>query len=181
MTTGPLIARKLPPILSLLDSCTHMNQLKQIHAHIIIQGLSRSNFTGSRLIAFCAVSPYASIDHAKLIFAQIQEPSIFTWNSMIRGLSMSSNPKEAIVFYSQLLCKNTQPNNFTFPFVIKACTEAAAVETGLLLHNHVIKLGLELDAYVLSSLIHMYASGGKIDAAIKLFAEASEEEVWEIF
>ncbi|KAF8389555.1 hypothetical protein HHK36_024071 [Tetracentron sinense] len=161
-------------ILSLSDSCKNMRDLKQIHAQIIKE---ENPFAAAKLISFCAVSPHGSIDYAKTLFHQQQNPTVLAWNSLIRGLSSNKKPLEAISSYQNMLQRGFLPNNFTFPFVLKACTESSMIQYGVLIHTHVIKTGLESDSYIQSSLIHLYAIGKDLGAAKKLFDKCSEMDV----
>lgn len=96
---------------------------------------------------------------------------------MIRALSGGKCPDEAIRLYVGMLRKGAWPNKFTFPFVIKGCAESSMVRCGMMVHAHVVVLGLGADPYVHSSLVHMYASGQMLDAARKLFDGCSEGSV----
>lgn len=90
---------------------------------------------------------------------------------------ISNKPLEALSLYVHILHKSLKPNNFTFPFVIKACTDSSLIRCGVSVHTHVVKLGLERDCYVQSSLIHMYANGEDLDAAKQVFDKCSDEDV----
>ncbi|RZC75058.1 hypothetical protein C5167_050548 [Papaver somniferum] len=167
-------------LIPLLDSCKSIREPKQIHAQIIKEetltphGLSIAN---SKLVSFCAISPNGNLNYAKLIFNRLQYPTIFTWNSLIRGLSSSKTPLESISVYLNMLQKGFQPNNYTFPFVIKACTESSMIRFGVLVHSHVIKFGLQYDSYIQSSLIHMYSNGKDLNTAQLLFDKCSDRDV----
>ncbi|KAJ4960910.1 hypothetical protein NE237_020820 [Protea cynaroides] len=167
-------------LLSLSKSCKNMGELKQIHAQIIKEenpSLCEVVFAAESLISFCAVSPNGSLDYAKVLFNQQPNPSIISWNFLIRGLSTSKNRREAISLYQTMHSRGFQPNNFTFPFVIKACTESCMTSFGVLVHTHIIKNGLEADSYIRCSLIHMYANGKYLDAAKQLFDACSDGDV----
>ncbi|XP_010279636.1 PREDICTED: pentatricopeptide repeat-containing protein At1g08070, chloroplastic-like [Nelumbo nucifera] len=166
-------------VLSLLDSCKNMREFKQIHARIIKEENPSYDvsFATAKLVSFYAVSPNGNIDYAKAVFDQLQNPTTFICNSLIRGLSSSKSPHEAIIFYQKMLNQGFKPNNFTFPFVIKACTEMSMNQNGTLIHTHVIRSGLESDYYICSSLIHMYANGKDLEAAKQLFDKCSDRDV----
>ncbi|KAI7993269.1 hypothetical protein LOK49_LG11G00087 [Camellia lanceoleosa] len=162
-------------IICLLDKCKNMRVLKQIHAQIIKEEDSfETPLEVSKLVSFCAVSPHGNLDYAKTIFAQQQNPSVELYNSLIRGFSSTKHPLQSLLLYQKMLCSGLKPNNFTYPFVIKACTESSMVKYGILVHTHVVKNGLESDSYIQSSLIHLYASGKDLNAAKKLFDMCSE-------
>ncbi|KAE9450772.1 hypothetical protein C3L33_17327, partial [Rhododendron williamsianum] len=173
-----------PPILiHLINKCKNMRELKQIQAQIITQGYFSPNQDAtplevSKLVSFCAVSPYGNLAHAKAIFNQQQKnPSVELYNSLIRGLSSAKNPVEALSLYRKMLSCGLKPNNFTYPFVIKACTESSMLRNGIVVHTHVVKSGLEFDSYVQSSLIRLYASGRDLLGAKQLFDMCSETDL----
>ncbi|KAG9441955.1 hypothetical protein H6P81_017809 [Aristolochia fimbriata] len=167
-----------PAIDVLLESCKSMREFKQIHSQIIKEESSHlRSYATVRAISFCAVSPNGSIEYAKALFHQLENPTIFSWNSIIRGLCNSRYPHEAILFYHRMLQEGSPPNKYTFPFVIKASTECSAMKCGLLVHAHVVTLGFDSDPYVHSSLIHMYVSRKDLIAAHKLFDECSPRDV----
>ncbi|PIA31513.1 hypothetical protein AQUCO_04900072v1 [Aquilegia coerulea] len=165
-------------LISLLDSCKSMRELKQLHAQIIQQQVTLSpyefNSATTKLVSFLAISPYGNLDYAKVVFNHLQKPDIFTSNTLIRGLALSNKPFEAIELYVKVLQKCLKPNNFTYPFVIKACTESLLNRNGVSVHTHVFKFGLESDCYIQSSLIHMYANGKDLDAAKQVFDKCSD-------
>ncbi|KAL6005576.1 hypothetical protein ACLOJK_006143 [Asimina triloba] len=88
---------------------------------------------------------------------------------MIRGYVKGGNPYEAVSFYDLMIRSAVVPDKFTYPFVLTACARSRDPNGGRRFHAEVLKLGLESDAFVLNSLIQMYASCGLFDAACGLF------------
>ncbi|CAN6481726.1 unnamed protein product [Victoria cruziana] len=164
-------------LLLLLDSCKSVRELQQIHAQLTTAGLSGDIFAISKAVAFLSDSASCSIDYARAVFRTIRNPSIFTWNCMIRSLAAGDSPREAIILFSQMLRGGFRPNNFTYPFVVKACTESSAVDFGISVHARTLKSGLDRDAYVRSSLIHMYSRSNRVEDARRLFEGISERDV----
>lgn len=67
------------------------------------------------------------------------------------------------------------PNNYTYPFVLKACAGIGDLDLGKTIHGSVFKLGFSMDAHVLNSLIHMHCRcENGIDMAERLFDEMSK-------
>ncbi|KAG2718716.1 hypothetical protein I3760_03G232300 [Carya illinoinensis] len=157
------------PSLLLLSKCKSIHGLRQIHSHIVKTGLHNTLFALSKLIEFCATSPFGDLPYALLLFESIPEPNVFIWNTIIRGHSLSSDPILAVDFYVRMLLCGTQPNSYTFPFVLKSCAKAGATREGKQIHAHVLKLGLWCDAFVHTSLINMYAQNGELDDARLVF------------
>ncbi|URE16647.1 PPR repeat [Musa troglodytarum] len=70
-----------------------------------------------------------------------------------------------------------QPNNFTFPPVLKACSYLGDFEEGVKIHGDAAELGYESDVFVRNSLIAMYSKSGAVDTAKRLFDEMPDRSV----
>ncbi|KAL3812826.1 hypothetical protein ACJIZ3_014094 [Penstemon smallii] len=150
-----------------------MKNLKQIHSQFIKFGLHNTQFAVSKLVEFCAISPYGDLSYALSIFNSIQNPNHVIYNTMIRGYCLSSSPNLAIHYYINMLFFGLQPNSYTFPFLLKSCGKLLKPHTGKQIHCHVFKFGLENDVYVHTSLINMYAQHGSLDDARMVFDKSS--------
>ncbi|KAK1587753.1 hypothetical protein Q3G72_016484 [Acer saccharum] len=114
-----------------------MNQIKQVHAQIILQGLTNQSLTLGKLIAFCAVNHAGNLEYAQLVFDQLKEPNKFMYNSLIRGYSNSDNNQvKAVLLYREMVNMGHSPNEFTLPFVLKACAFQSMYWVAVLVHGH---------------------------------------------
>ncbi|XP_077253501.1 tetratricopeptide repeat (TPR)-like superfamily protein [Tasmannia lanceolata] len=154
--------------LSLLERCSDIKEVEQIHAQMIKKGLVLDTIPISRLLSLCVMSNSGSLSYARAIFDRIRRPNIFMWNTMIKGYSNSKHPEESIVIY-QMLHNSTPINAYTFPFLLKACTNLSALEETRQIHGHIIKYGLGDEVYAANSLLHVYAKYGRISSARRLF------------
>ncbi|EYU45574.1 hypothetical protein ABFS82_14G010600 [Erythranthe guttata] len=168
-TDPPYELLKENPSLSLLSKCRSIKTFKQIHSHFIKFGLHNTQFAVSKLIDFCAVSPYGNLSYAVSIFDSIHNPNHVIYNMMIRGYSLGSVPKSALNCYVKMLFLGLEPNSYTFPFLLKSCTKFPTAQTGKQVHGHVFKFGLDSDVYVHTSLINMYAHHGDLEDARMVF------------
>nr|GMD75207.1 pentatricopeptide repeat-containing protein At1g08070, chloroplastic [Ipomoea batatas] len=159
--------------LSLLSNCRTIENLRQIHSQIIKCGLHHSPFALSKLVQFCAISPFGDISYALSIFDTIENPNVVVYNMMIRGYSLSSSPGLALEFYRRMLFSGNHPNSYTFPFVFKSCARMAMGRVGKQVHGHVLKVGLGSDVYVHASLVNMYAQTGELSCARLVFDKSS--------
>lgn len=75
----------------------------------------------------------------------------------------------ALLFYFKMLDCGVSPDNFTFPSVVKACTALNNVRFGILIHEVIMFMGLEINVFVGSSLINLYVENGYINRARTLF------------
>ncbi|OVA17582.1 Pentatricopeptide repeat [Macleaya cordata] len=186
-TKTPLVPRKNNPnnnrtreqlenqAFSWLQSCTTFKQMTQIHAHIIRNSIHQNNFVATKLVSFCFTSNNPS--YATRVFYQVPDPNTFLWNNMIKGFVHVGSYQDALIFYFKMLNHGSKPNNFTYPFLLKACSKVLAFEEGKILHGHILKLGLNSDVYVQTSLLDLYGACGTIMAARLLFDRMSERDV----
>lgn len=110
---------------------------------------------------------------ARRVFDQIPKPSVVLWNMMIRAYAWAGPYRQSIHLYNHMLQLGVTPTNFTFPFVLKACSALQALELGRLIHNHAYILGLSMDLYVSTALLDMYAKCGNLFEAQTLFNNMS--------
>eukprot|EP01018_Ginkgo_biloba_P018625 Gb_23678 [translate_table: standard] len=162
-------------VASLLQACTNIKQLEQIHAHIFRSAQDHNVFLATKLVRLYAM--FNSIDNARLVFNRVQKQNFFLWNEMIRGYAMNEPYEEALVLYYQMQQTGIQPNNFTFSFVLKACAGMSALEEGKAIHDHIARSPFKSNVFVLTALIDMYAKCGSVEIARQLFDRLSRRDV----
>ncbi|XP_020247169.1 pentatricopeptide repeat-containing protein At5g66520-like [Asparagus officinalis] len=161
------------------STSSNIKTLKQTHANLIrTQGIHNPLLIG-KLIADIATSHPSNLPYARSVFSQVQtQPNTFTWNSLIRGYAHCQNPTEAIALFRLMLCNGVSPNNYTYPFALKASASLPDPCVGLSLHGSLIRRGFEdFDEYIQTSLINFYASCGSVDVACKLFDKCPVRDV----
>ncbi|KAG2720097.1 hypothetical protein I3760_02G020000 [Carya illinoinensis] len=163
--------------LCLLERCSKMVEIKQIHARLYKTGLIGDPNAVSRLLASSISPDFGSLTYARKVFDEISRPNTFMWNTMIRGYSKSNEPEAALLLYHQMLCHSAPHNAYTFPFLLKACSTLSALEETQQIHAHIIKTGFGLDVYATNSLLHVYAISGCIKSAHLLFERLLERDI----
>lgn len=162
---------------SLLKSCKSMKEVKQVHAQMLKLGLSWNPYCVSNLITTCALSNWGNMDYASLVFGQIDDPGSFEFNTMIRGHVRDGDFETALQLFVEMLKREILPDNFTYPFVLKACAALCLLDLGLEIHGQLFKLGFHDDLYVQNSLINMYGKCGNISSSCTVFEEMEQKSV----
>ncbi|KAK1587759.1 hypothetical protein Q3G72_016534 [Acer saccharum] len=161
------------PLLSLLEKCKSLSQLKQIQAQTIITGLISDGFALSRLIAFCAISESKDLHYCTNILFKTENPNVFSWNVAIRGFSESDTMREAVFLYKRMLRNGgSRPDHYTYPMLFKVCAGLGLKFTSHEILGHVLKLGFDAHIYVHNAVIHMLVSCGELGMARKVFDES---------
>ncbi|CAL5367773.1 unnamed protein product [Camellia sinensis] len=158
-------------------NCTNLRSLKQIHALMIINGFNSNPSALRELIYSSTIAISSAIDYAHQMFAHITQPDLFMWNTMIRGSAQSPNPSMALSIYSQMEKRHVRPDNYTFPFLLKACTKLSWVNSGSAIHGKVVKFGFECNTFARNTLIYFHANCGEIRIASELFHGSAKTDV----
>ncbi|KAM1457915.1 hypothetical protein ACFX13_035888 [Malus domestica] len=112
-----------------------------------------------------------SIEDALRVFEKMSHSDTYYWNVMIRGLADNGLFREAIGFYHRMQREGVRADNYTYPFVIKACGGLLSLDEGQKVHGKLFKVGLDLDVYIGNSLCAAYAKLGCIEYAERVFDE----------
>ncbi|KAH1200065.1 Pentatricopeptide repeat-containing protein [Glycine max] len=150
---------------------------------MIVNGLTSNVGFLRKLVlttAMSMVGPNATsavIRYALQMFAQIPQPDTFMWNTYIRGSSQSHDPVHAVALYAQMDQRSVKPDNFTFPFVLKACTKLFWVNTGSAVHGRVLRLGFGSNVVVRNTLLVFHAKCGDLKVATDIFDDSDKGDV----
>ncbi|RWR84439.1 Pentatricopeptide repeat [Cinnamomum micranthum f. kanehirae] len=98
-------------------------------------------------------------------------------NTSIKTLVQGGNFIEALQLYSKLWNHGFKPDNFTFPYILKASSHLQNPCMGLLLHSHAIKTGFDSNLYVGNSLILFHGQFGYLDVVHQLFEDMPERNI----
>lgn len=155
-----------------------LDEVRKAHARHVKLGLDRSPRHARPLLAACAlVSWPGGMEYAAAIFAALDEPEAFDYNTLMRGHVAHDDPAAALRLYAAMLEQGVEPDRYTFPFVLKACARLAASGQGRQLHGHVAKLGFsQHDEHVGNSLISFYGRCGEPELARRAFEQMEAEE-----
>ncbi|XP_020213202.1 pentatricopeptide repeat-containing protein At2g20540 [Cajanus cajan] len=160
-----------------LRNCTKITELKKIQAHIVKLSLSQSNFLATKMLDLC--DNLGHVGYATLLFQQLENPNVFSYNAIIRTYTHNHNHSLAITLFNQMLTcptKSALPDKFTFPFVIKSCAGLLCLCLGQQVHAHVCKFGTKSHPITDNALIDMYTKCGDLSSAYQVFEEMTERD-----
>ena len=164
----------------LLKSCNGSSSLKQIHSALTTTGLiTTSPHLGAQIIIKYA--KFDDLNRARLLFDNINvcydKPTSFLCNTMIRAYANVGQCFETLKLYSFMRKTGTFVNNYTYPFVFKACALNLLVREGKVVHGDALKNGFGSDLYVEAGLVDMYAKCGLFVDCRKIFDEMSTKDL----
>ncbi|KAL6844595.1 hypothetical protein ACP4OV_025254 [Aristida adscensionis] len=174
----PAASLPLAAVDELLRRCRTAGHLNQAHARLLVQG---SAFAAQLLASYCALSAAgggdAALCHARRLFDAIPGPDRFAYNTVIRAYCSGGFPEEALRLHRGMLGRGILPNEFTLPFVVKACTRAQMWEHALAVHAEAVKLGFVQQVFVGNAILHSYATAGSLAVSRRFFDEMVDRNV----
>ncbi|GMH14818.1 hypothetical protein Nepgr_016659 [Nepenthes gracilis] len=155
----------------LIDKSRTISQLLQIHAVIIRHGHENHPILNFKLQK--SYSSLGRLDHSIALFSHIDSPNVFFYTAIIHGHAVHGLHRQAVHLYANMLENGVQPNAFTFSSLSKSCS----LEPGMVLHSQAIRFGFGEDLYVRTGLLEVYARGGDVRSARKLFDTMPERSL----
>ncbi|KAI3429154.1 uncharacterized protein J3R85_008572 [Psidium guajava] len=151
----------------LLQSCKTLSEISQIHGCMLKTGLDRDRFNLSKLLA----SSIGHTQYAASIFNSSQSPSLFMFNTIIRGYSVGDDPQRALTTFNDLRTHGILLDQFSFITTLKACARVQTLAFGRGVHGIVLRSGHGSFVEVKNSLLHFYGVCSRISHARQLFDE----------
>ncbi|KAL5205188.1 hypothetical protein ABZP36_033397 [Zizania latifolia] len=166
----------------LLRQCNSVEHLNQLHGHVVVDGTFAVAAVASQILAsYCALpvggAGHGALSYARHLFDRIPDPDRLMCNNLIRAYCNSHCPQEVLRLHRGMIQRGISPNEFTLPFVIKACTRTQALEHMLATHGMVVKLGFVRQVFVGNALLHSYAFAGSLQDSRRFFDEMVDRNV----
>ncbi|GAV82423.1 PPR domain-containing protein/PPR_2 domain-containing protein, partial [Cephalotus follicularis] len=146
--------------------CQNIKHLKPFKSFLIVHGLIEDKLMLGEFIKSCFT--LGEPDIALSTFRTIKNPSGSLQNMMVRGLSSFNLYEDILYVYMKCRVLNCPSDDFTFPFVIKACASLGAFGAGKEIHCVVLRTGFDRNIVIQTSLVDFYAKNGRTEIARKL-------------
>ncbi|KAI3967779.1 hypothetical protein MKX01_039171 [Papaver californicum] len=105
---------------------------------------------------FCYCS-YGRVEDAYTLFSKMPSKNVISWTTMISGLDQTGQTAKALALFQEMRRSEVEPTSSTLSIVLTACANILALDIGVQLHTHILKLGYVLDPFISSTLITFYA------------------------
>ncbi|CAI0549458.1 unnamed protein product [Linum tenue] len=157
-----------------------VRQGKQVHAQCVLHGLLDNGLLGPKILGMYVLCD--SFRDAVKMFYQVPLHYTMPWNWMIRGLNKLGRFDLALLFYFKMWTCGVSPDKYTFPSVVKACGGLNNVALGKLIQDDVLDMRFDLDMYMGSALVKLYAENGHLQDARLLFDRMSKKDcvLWNV-
>ncbi|KAL8550175.1 hypothetical protein ACS0TY_008849 [Phlomoides rotata] len=171
-----------PRLQILEEQCNKtLHHLERLLCYVFVSGLHRNPFIMSRFLYLSLIESERgngteNSEFGVRIFDTIENPNIFSWNTMIRFFA-GVNPTIAVHYYMRMFRGETLPDKYTFPFLLQASGVNFDLDFVKQIHSHIIKLGNDHSLFVANSLLSAYSIRGSSMDAWLVFDEMPEKDV----
>ncbi|KAL6648021.1 hypothetical protein ACP70R_012245 [Stipagrostis hirtigluma subsp. patula] len=159
----------LVSLASAVAQCGDDRGAKSVHCYVMRRGWDVDDIiAGNAMVDMYA--KLSKIEVAQRVFDSLSARDVVSWNTLITGYMQNGLANEAIKTYNQMLKhEDLKPIQGTLVSVLPAYSHLGALQQGMRMHALSVKIGLNLDVYVGTCLIDLYAKCGKLVEAMLLF------------
>lgn len=162
----------------LLQGCIRKRDLeggRYLHSLVIRIGYDSITVLEDHLIHLFASC--GCLRDAYKVFCQVSKPSVYTWNAVISAHCKLAGGEKALELYYEMHQDCIRPNIVTFLCTLNACGSIRALEKGSLIHDKIVRKGLDSNLVIGNALIHMHSKCGGLAEAWKVFDELPNQDV----
>nr|CAB3488878.1 unnamed protein product [Digitaria exilis] len=134
-------------VVSVLGACAEMGELelgRRIHNYLASKGIAADGYVGNALVDMYAKC--GRLELARLVFDSMSIRDVTCWNTMIIGLSVHGQSRDALKLFDSM---KIEPDQITFLGVLTACSHGGLVNEGRTYFNSMIE-----DYKILPSMKH---------------------------
>ncbi|XP_009115595.1 pentatricopeptide repeat-containing protein At1g22830 [Brassica rapa] len=162
-----------------LKACSQIGALRwgrEFHCLAIRSCYARIENVGNSLITM--YSRCGDLNHAFIVFQQMEGNDLSTWNSIISGFAHNERSEETCFLLKEMMLAGFHPNHVTLASILALCARVANLQHGRELHCYILRRqSCFKDGLILwNSLVDMYAKSGNIIAAKRMFESMSKRD-----
>ncbi|PIA34173.1 hypothetical protein AQUCO_03800032v1 [Aquilegia coerulea] len=163
---------------SVLTACAAMSAHvfgRQVHCCIIQSGFGVNVFVNSALVDMYAKC--GDLHGAKRLLEDMEVDDVVAWNSLIVSYVRQGYGDEAVSLFKKMHSRGMKIDNFTYPSVLNSFSFTADVRNAKHIHCLIVKSGFEDYIIIGNALVDMYAKGGCLSSAFRVFHSMPECDV----
>ncbi|WMV36074.1 hypothetical protein MTR67_029459 [Solanum verrucosum] len=111
------------------------------------------------------------------LFDEMEIRDAVSWNAIIAAYEQNGHEDETLILFFRMLKSRMEPDEFTYGSVLKACAARQDFNTGMVIHNRIIKSGMGMECFIGSAIIDMYCKCEKVEEAEKLHERMNEQTI----
>lgn len=141
-----------------------INEGKQIHSQLMVQGLEGDTLLGNALVGM--YSKCGTLKDAQKAFDRIRNKDVVTWTSLIDAYGHRNDCNTAMQCFNKMRDQGVDPDAATFACLIVACSHVGLVEEG----QHYMRMmteqyGIIPDTQHYNCMADLFSRSGRLDEA----------------
>ncbi|GFZ03969.1 pentatricopeptide repeat (PPR) superfamily protein [Actinidia rufa] len=96
-------------------------------------------------------------ERGREVFNQMPVRDVVSWGTLIAGYAKGDQFKEAIELFDQMIGFGVCPDNIALVSAFSACAQLGELEKGKIIHDHIERKGIQIDGFLSTSLVDLYA------------------------
>ncbi|KAF7123523.1 hypothetical protein RHSIM_Rhsim12G0156900 [Rhododendron simsii] len=165
----------LAAVLTACSVIQSLNTGKEVHGYTLRRGMDKKILVCGALVNM--YSKCGALDMAKKVFDMMPVKDQVSYSSLVSGYAQNGCIEEALLLFHEAQMTELEIDSFTLSSVLGAVSLLNRLRIGTQLHAHILKMGLESDVSVGSSLIMLYSKCGSIDDCHKAFNGIKEHDL----
>lgn len=125
-----------------------------------------------------AYARLGNVGAAELLFNKMPARDIISWTTMITCYSQNNQFRDALDAFNEMKKSGIRPDQVTMATVLSTCAHLGALNLGREIHFYVMQIGFDIDVYIGSALIDMYAKCGSLDRSLSVFFKLREKNLF---
>ncbi|XP_073119155.1 pentatricopeptide repeat-containing protein At2g34400-like [Henckelia pumila] len=161
-----------------LISCGNLFALKMgraAHCEVVKSGLVSDFHVAHSLITM--YSRCSELSYARIVFDEMEERDLVSWNSIISGYSRLGFAAEAMEMFEEMRKGGFEPDEMTIVSVLGACGDLGNLSLGRWIEEYVMGRRMELNSFIGSALVNFYGKCGDLGSARRIFDSIKRKEV----
>ncbi|CAI9757534.1 unnamed protein product [Fraxinus pennsylvanica] len=161
-----------------LSACSALRSLeigKEIHGFALRYGFGEQMIIDGALVNM--YSKCGDLNSARVVFRLMPLKDQVSCSSLVSGYSQSGYIEEALQLFHEILLADLNIDAFTISSILGAVSFLNIPDIGTQLHARIIKMGVESEASVGSSLVTMYSKCGNFEDCSKVFQQIKNPDL----
>ncbi|RRT63124.1 hypothetical protein B296_00000872 [Ensete ventricosum] len=152
---------------SALVRCRSPAEIKKVHALATTAAMIDNLGVANKHVYIYA--QHGALADAYALFSRMKERDNVSWSVIVGGFAKVGDYANCMQTFRDFVRSGLRIDNFTLPFVLRACRDTMSLGPGVEIHHLVLKAGLQSDFFVSAALVDMYARCGDVEDARKVF------------
>ncbi|KAL0350820.1 UNVERIFIED_CONTAM: Pentatricopeptide repeat-containing protein [Sesamum radiatum] len=148
---------------------------KKLHAYTITSGILSNHFLS---LLTSAYGLCGQMEYACRLFDELPKRTPVACKAIIRMYTENGYPRSALELFVEMHGSSCYwADDYTYPFVVRACGHSLLLELGMVIHGLIVKSGFVSGIFVGNSLLAMYMTCGDRDGARRVFDAMKDKTV----